>query len=63
MFDVWKPGHSLEDHEKTIILEALEFYCWNRSHTAEGLGITVRTVRNKIKQYRGLGIHIPECAA
>lgn len=38
--------------EKKIILDTLEENDWNRNDTAEKLGITPRTLYNKIKDYR-----------
>ncbi len=37
--------------EKKIILDTLEETNWNRNETAEKLGITTRTLYNKIKEY------------
>jgi two-component system response regulator AtoC len=37
--------------EKKIILDTLEETGWNRNETAEKLGITTRTLYNKIKEY------------
>jgi DNA-binding NtrC family response regulator len=37
--------------EKQLIIEALERFSWNRTKTAEYLGITRRTLFNKIKKY------------
>lgn len=46
----------LEELEKEAILKALKIARGNKSRAAELLGITVRTLRNKLKQYRELGI-------
>jgi len=42
---------SMEEVEKKHIQNALEAYDGNRTHAAEKLGLNVRTLRNKIKQY------------
>ena len=42
---------SIEEVEKKHIQNALEAYDGNRTHAAEKLGLNVRTLRNKIKQY------------
>jgi len=42
----------LKNAEKSKILATLERYNWNRSHTAEALGISRITLYKKIKEYR-----------
>ncbi len=42
---------SMEEVEKNHIQNALAFCNGNRTHAAEKLGLNVRTLRNKIKQY------------
>jgi two-component system response regulator FlrC len=54
----WAPGRTLDDIERNVILEALEYHHGNRTHTAKALGISIRTLRNKIADYRRLGIHV-----
>lgn len=44
-------GISLYQMEKKLILETLEVYHRNRSKTAAVLGISVRTLRNKLHEY------------
>ncbi|MCX5807204.1 MAG: sigma-54 dependent transcriptional regulator [Proteobacteria bacterium] len=51
---------SVKEMETNLILEALKSYKGNRTKAASMLGITVRTLRNKIKEYRDLGINIPD---
>lgn len=41
--------------EKSLILSTLEDFGGNRTHAAEKLGISVRTLRNKIKIYLEMG--------
>jgi transcriptional regulator with PAS, ATPase and Fis domain len=52
----WVPGNTLGDIEKAVILEALQFHSGNRTHTARALGISIRTLRNKLAEYRQEGI-------
>jgi transcriptional regulator with PAS, ATPase and Fis domain len=52
----WEPGRTLDDIEKTVILEALQYHRGNRTHTARALGISIRTLRNKLADYRRDGI-------
>lgn len=52
----WTPGSTLEEIERRVILQALQFHNGNRTHTAKALGISIRTLRNKIADYKALGI-------
>lgn len=54
----WAPGKTLDDIERDVILEALQYHHGNRTHTANALGISIRTLRNKIVDYRKLGIQV-----
>lgn len=53
-FDV-SVGMKLEDIERNFILQTLYFVHQNRTKAAEILGISIRTLRNKINQYRQEG--------
>jgi two-component system response regulator FlrC len=53
----WAPGRTLDDIERNVILEALTYHQGNRTHTAKALGISIRTLRNKLADYRRLGIN------
>ena len=44
-------GASLQEMEKQMYLRALEETRGNRTHAAEMLGVSVRTVRNKIREF------------
>lgn len=46
----------IRDMEKQLIFKALEVSNGNRTKAAEILGITVRTLRNKLKEYREQGL-------
>jgi len=48
-------GLPLKEVEKNLILQTLEGEGGNRTRTARILGITVRTLRNKLKEYREEG--------
>jgi len=54
----WLPGKTLDDIEREVIIDALKFHHGNRTHTASSLGISIRTLRNKIADYKKLGIHL-----
>lgn len=53
----------LEEVERRHILHALSCTSGNRTQAAELLSISIRTLRNKINQYRIEGIEIPEPTA
>ena len=46
---------TVAEAEKLLILETLKRLDNNRSKTATALGVTVRTIRNKLRQYREAG--------
>ncbi len=50
---------TLREMEKELILRRLNRTGGNRTRAAEMLGISVRTLRNKINQYRTEGVTIP----
>jgi DNA-binding NtrC family response regulator len=52
----WKPGKTLDEIERNVILEALKHFSGNRTHTAKSLGISIRTLRNKLAEFRVMGI-------
>lgn len=49
---------TLKDIEKAAIFRALQFNENNRTRTAESLGISIRTLRNKLREYREEGISV-----
>jgi DNA-binding NtrC family response regulator len=51
---------SIKEMEKDIILKALEAHGGNRTHTAKALGMSLRTLRHKLKVYRDAGTDIAE---
>ncbi len=48
---VFKPGMTLEDMEREAIRRMLELTGGHRAETAQRLGVSVRTLQRKIKQY------------
>ncbi len=50
-----KAGFSLREMEKEMIRITLEETAGNRTRAAEMLGISLRTLRNKLSEYRGQG--------
>ena len=54
----WSPGQTLDDIERSVIITALGYHQGNRTHTARALGISIRTLRNKLADYRRMGIHV-----
>jgi DNA-binding NtrC family response regulator len=54
MLDWVRPGISIYDMEKSLILKTIEAANGNRTRASELLGITTRTLRNKLHEY-GLG--------
>lgn len=53
-------GRSVAEVEKDLILGTLSHCLGNRTQAANILGISIRTLRNKLKQYTEEGMHIPE---
>lgn len=49
-------GQSIADMEKTLILDTLKHCLGNRTHAATILGISIRTLRNKLQQYAQEGM-------
>lgn len=52
-------GQTVASVERKLILDTLESTAWNRSTAATLLGISIRTLRNKLKQYQEDGYNIP----
>jgi DNA-binding NtrC family response regulator len=47
----WKPGLSLGEMERQLFAMTLESTGGNRAHAAELLGVSLRTVRNKVREF------------
>jgi two-component system response regulator FlrC len=52
-------GRTVADVERDLILNTLEHCLGNRTHAANILGISIRTLRNKLKLYSDQGIQVP----
>ena len=52
-------GRTVADVERDLILETLDHVLGNRTHAATILGISIRTLRNKLNQYADEGTHVP----
>jgi len=50
------PGMSLSEVERKLILQTLELTAQNRTRAAQMLGISIRTLRNKLNEYREEGL-------
>ena len=53
-------GHTIEEIERELILDTLVYHCGNRSRAADVLGISIRTMRNKIHAYETQGVAVPK---
>ena len=52
-------GRTVDSVEQELILDTLNYCLGNRTHAANILGISIRTLRNKLKQYSDLGTSVP----
>ncbi|WMT86247.1 sigma-54 dependent transcriptional regulator [Pelagibacterium sp. 26DY04] len=52
-------GRTVADVERDLILDTLSHCLGNRTHAANILGISIRTLRNKLNQYADEGANIP----
>ncbi|MCA3721197.1 sigma-54-dependent Fis family transcriptional regulator [Phenylobacterium sp.] len=52
-------GQTVAAMEQQLILETLEHCLGNRTHAANILGISIRTLRNKLKEYSEAGVSVP----
>ena len=50
------PGMSLSEVEKRLIIQTLELTAQNRTRAAQMLGISIRTLRNKLNEYKEEGV-------
>jgi DNA-binding NtrC family response regulator len=53
-------GRTVADVERDLILDTLDHCLGNRTHAAKILGISIRTLRNKLNEYSQAGIAVPE---
>ncbi len=52
-------GRSVAEVERDLILETLKHCLGNRTHAANVLGISIRTLRNKLNEYAADGLPVP----
>jgi len=52
-------GKTVSEVEQDLILQTLDHCLGNRTHAANILGISIRTLRNKLKEYGEQGVSIP----
>jgi two-component system, response regulator FlrC len=52
-------GRTVADVERELILDTLGHCLGNRTHAANILGISIRTLRNKLNQYSDEGVPVP----
>jgi two-component system response regulator FlrC len=52
-------GKTVAEVERDLIVKTLDKCLGNRTHAANILGISIRTLRNKLKQYADEGIAVP----
>jgi len=52
-------GQTVAAMEQQLILDTLEHCLGNRTHAANILGISIRTLRNKLKEYTEAGVSVP----
>jgi DNA-binding NtrC family response regulator len=52
-------GRTVADVERDLILETLKHCLGNRTHAANILGISIRTLRNKLNEYADDGVPVP----
>lgn len=53
-------GHKMRDVEIQFIIETLKKHNGNRTHSAKTLGISLRTLRNKINEFTNEGYDLPQ---
>ncbi len=52
-------GRKMSDVERDLIIDTVYHCLGNRTHAANILGISIRTLRNKLKQYSQSGVSVP----
>jgi two-component system response regulator FlrC len=52
-------GQTVAQIEQQLILDTLSHCIGNRTHAANILGISIRTLRNKLKEYAEAGVSVP----
>ena len=57
----WLVGSPISVVERDLVLETLAHTHGNRTVSARLLGVSVRTLRNKITEYSAEGVDVPRC--
>jgi DNA-binding protein Fis len=52
-------GQTVAQVEQSLIIDTLSHCFGNRTHAANILGISIRTLRNKLKEYAEAGVSVP----
>ena len=52
-------GQTVAAVEQQLIIDTLGHCLGNRTHAANILGISIRTLRNKLKEYAEAGVAVP----
>jgi len=52
-------GRRMDEVEQALIIETLHHTAGNRTHAATILGISIRALRNKLRDYAGQGLTVP----
>ena len=55
----WLVGQTVEDVERELVVRTLAHHRGNRTRAARDLKISIRTLRNKIKEYESSGVVVP----
>ena len=53
-------GRTVAELERQLILDTLDHCHGNRTRAAALLGISIRTLRNKLSDYAALGVVVPQ---
>jgi two-component system, response regulator FlrC len=53
-------GQTVAQVEQDLILDTLDHCLGNRTHAARILGISIRTLRNKLNEYEASGVPVPD---
>jgi len=53
-------GKTVAEVEQVLIIDTLKHCLGNRTHAANILGISIRTLRNKLNQYNADGVSVPQ---
>jgi DNA-binding NtrC family response regulator len=55
---VYRIGQTVAEVEQDLILQTLDHCLGNRTHAANILGISIRTLRNKLRAYQDAGVEV-----